>query len=36
VLTELTPREPSLEEAFFDLTNDPALADTRELAANGA
>jgi ABC-2 type transport system ATP-binding protein len=36
VLSELTPRQPSLEEAFFDLTNDHPHTNERELVPNGA
>lgn len=36
VLSELTPRQPSLEEAFFDLTNDHIHTNERELVSTGA
>jgi ABC-2 type transport system ATP-binding protein len=36
VLSELTPRQPSLEEAFFDLTTDHINRNDRDLVATGA
>ena len=36
VLSELTPRQPSLEEAFFDLTTDHINRNDRDLVTTGA